>query len=202
MTTANKITIFRVLLIPVMIVFMTINSLGNIQFLWMDIETNRFIIALIFVIASLTDFIDGYVARKYNQITTFGKFLDPIADKVLVLTAMIFLVVENPTQDIAKVTIWAVMIVIIREFTVTGIRLVAVDKGTVIAASIYGKIKTVLTMIALILMLFNDFGVPYQQLGMQEGLLGIILWYAAIFFTILSGWDYFYKNKESILKTM
>jgi len=189
MTTANKLTLLRVMMIPVMIVLMYIKSLGNpIGFFNMSVA--QFLIALLFIIASLTDFLDGYIARKYDQITTFGKFLDPIADKVLVMVALLYLMMTMPD----RVPLWAVMIVIVREFMVTGVRLLAIEKGNVIAASIYGKIKTATTMIALIVLLFNDFGMTTW--------IGDILFYLAIFFTLLSGIDYLYKNRKIILESI
>lgn len=189
MTTANKLTILRVLMIPIMIIFLYIKPLDElIGFLGLTI--NQFVFALLFVLASLTDLLDGYVARKYNQITTFGKFLDPIADKVLVLVALLYLMILSPS----RVPIWAVMIVIMREFMVTGIRLLAVDKGSVIAASPYGKFKTASTMIALVIMLFNDFGLtPW---------IGNVIFYIAILFTLISGIDYLIKNKKVVFESI
>ena len=180
MTTANKITIIRILLIPIMIIITYINYFDSPINLF-QMTLGQLIFVILFMIAAFTDFLDGYIARKYNQITTFGKFLDPIADKLLVLVAMLYLM--------PRVPMWAIMIVLIREFIVTGIRLVAVENNHVIAASIYGKIKTFVTIIALIVLLFNDFGIK---------ILGDILLYLAIFFTLLSGIDYVYKNKELI----
>ena len=189
MTTANKLTLLRVFMIPVMVLLMYIKSLENpIGFFNMSVA--QFLIALLFIIASLTDFLDGYIARKYHQITTFGKFLDPIADKVLVMVALLYLMMIMP----GRVPLWAVMIVIIREFMVTGVRLLAIEKGHVIAASIYGKIKTATTMVALIILLFNDFGLTVW--------IGNILFYLAIFFTLMSGIDYLFKNKKIILESI
>lgn len=188
MTTANKITIFRVLLIPVMLILIYIPALNEMQSI-LNMNLAQLLFAIIFVVASATDFIDGYVARKYNQITTFGKFLDPIADKVLVLTAFLYLMTLTD-----RVPIWAVMVVIIREFMVTGIRLLAVEKGTVIAASKYGKLKTVVTMVALIWLLFNDFTLPL--------IIGDILFYLAIALTVISGLEYLLKNKEVVLESI
>ncbi len=189
MTTANKLTILRVLMIPMMIIFLYIKPLDkSIGFLSLSI--NQFIFAILFILAALTDMLDGYVARKYNQITTFGKFLDPIADKVLVLAAMLYLMILDPS----RVPIWAVMIVIMREFMVTGIRLLAVDKGSVIAASPYGKFKTASTMVALVILLFNDFGLtPW---------IGNVVFYIAILFTIISGIDYLLKNKHIVFESI
>lgn len=189
MTLANKLTILRVLMIPVMIVFIYLKPLQNdIGFLNMQIH--QFVFAILFIIASITDLLDGYIARKFNQITTFGKFLDPIADKVLVMVAFLYLMISMPD----RVPLWAVMVVIIREFMVTGIRLLAVEKGNVIAASPYGKIKTATTMVALIILLFNDFGLPM--------IIGDILFYLAIFFTAFSGIDYLLKNKQTVFESM
>lgn len=189
MTTANKLTLLRVLLIPIMIVFMYIESMKS-QTGFFGMTLDRLWISILFIIASFTDFLDGYIARKYNQITTFGKFLDPIADKVLVMVAFLYLMQIMPD----RVPLWAVMIVIIREFAVTGIRLLAVEKGKVIAASPYGKLKTATTMLALIILLFNDFGLPV--------IIGDILFYAAILFTVISGLDYLFKNKHIVLESI
>ena len=135
MNLANKLTIFRIILVPIMVIipFLGINGeIFNIPLTWIIID-------LIFIIASITDKLDGYIARSRNQITTFGKFLDPIADKILVLAAMIMLVEANN-----RLPAWIPIVVLFREFIVSGYRLVAVEKGgKVIAASIWGKLKTV-----------------------------------------------------------
>ncbi|MDY0276872.1 MAG: CDP-diacylglycerol--glycerol-3-phosphate 3-phosphatidyltransferase [Acholeplasma sp.] len=188
MTTANKITISRFILIPIMVALLAINDTKTINLIGLEMGLYRFIGAIIFIIASITDFLDGYIARKKNQITTFGKFLDPIADKVLVISAMIYFVEVN------EIFGWTVIIIIIREFLVTGIRLLAVEKGKVIAASPYGKIKTVSTMIALIVIFFNNFGL--------NTIVGDILWYIAVFFTVLSGVDYLLKNKTIVFESI
>ena len=189
MTTANKITLIRFIMIPIMVLIIYINPLKtDIGFL--NLSIGSFIFAIMFVIASFTDFLDGYIARKYNQITTFGKFLDPIADKVLVLVAMLYLMILDPS----RVPLWAVMIVIIREFVVTSIRLIAVSEGKVIAASPYGKLKTASTMFALVILLFNDFGLtPW---------IGNIIFWFAILMTLISGIDYFWKNRKIILASI
>lgn len=189
MTTANKLTLLRVFMIPIMMIVVYIKPLQD-QILFFDMSVSQTIFAILFVLASITDFFDGYIARKYNQITTFGKFLDPIADKLIVMVALLYLMM----LDSSRVPLWAVMIVIIREFLVTGIRLLAVEKGKVIAASPYGKIKTASTMVALILMLFNDFGfLP---------LIGDVIFYFAILATIISGIDYFIKNRHIVLESI
>ena len=145
MNLANKLTIFRIILVPIMVIIPFLGIQGS----WNYIPYEWIIIDLIFIIASITDKLDGTIARKRNEITTFGKFLDPIADKILVLAAMIMLV------EAGKLPAWIPIIVLFREFLVSGYRLVAVEKGgKVIAASIWGKIKTVTQMIAIIL-IFN-----------------------------------------------
>lgn len=134
MNTANKLTMLRVALIPVYLV------------LWhLDFPGNNYAALAVFVIASLTDLLDGYIARHYNQVTDFGKFMDPLADKVLVLTAMICFCAMG------RMPAWAVVIVMAREFAVSGLRLVAVDNGRVIAAGWSGKVKTASTMVCLCL---------------------------------------------------
>ena len=148
MNLANKLTIFRMILVPIMVIipFLGINSeiLG--------IPLTYIIIDMIFIIASITDKLDGYIARSRNQVTTFGKFLDPIADKILVLAAMIMLV------EFGKLPAWIPVIVLAREFIVSGYRLIAVEKGgKVISASIWGKLKTVTQMIGIIFAFLDKF---------------------------------------------
>ena len=137
MNLANKLTIFRMILVPVMVVFAYIPIGGDVY----TVPVEMLIMDLIFIIASITDKLDGYIARSRNQVTTFGKFLDPLADKILVLTAMILLVERG------LLPAWIPVIVLAREFIVSGFRLVAVEKGgVVIAASVWGKLKTVTQM--------------------------------------------------------
>lgn len=178
MNLANKITIFRVLLVPIFILV-----------LYSEIRYNNFIAALIFVIASLTDTLDGYIARSKNMITNFGKFVDPLADKILVSAALISLV------EMGKIPAWVVIIIIAREFLISGFRIIAASEGITIAASPLGKIKTITQLIAIILLLINNF--PFYLINIP---VDIILLYISLFFTVLSGIDYIYKNR-SALKT-
>ena len=142
MNLANKLTIFRIILVPIMVIIPFLGIQGEL----FSIPITYLIIDLIFIIASITDKLDGYIARSRNQVTTFGKFLDPLADKILVLTAMIMLV------EMGRLPAWIPVIVLSREFIVSGYRLIAVEKGgKVIAASVWGKLKTVTQMIAIIL---------------------------------------------------
>ncbi len=151
MNTPNKLTVFRILLVPLMVIIYLISTYIPGELL--GIPMYAIILDIIFIIGSITDKIDGYLARKNNQITTFGKFLDPIADKILVISAMIILV------EMGIIGAWIPIIIITREFVVSGYRLIAVEKkGNVIAANKWGKIKTVTQMIAVILAFLDKFG--------------------------------------------
>ena len=193
MNLANKLTIFRMILVPIMVIipFLGINSeiLG--------IPLTYIIIDMIFIIASITDKLDGYIARSRNQVTTFGKFLDPIADKILVLAAMIMLV------EFGKLPAWIPVIVLAREFIVSGYRLIAVEKGgKVIAASVWGKLKTVTQMIAIILAFLdvNAFGACFK--GNLTGFALILNAIVTIMMiiqtiaTIFSGYEYLKEGKD------
>lgn len=193
MNTPNKLTIFRVILVPIMVIF----SLINIPVDVLGVPLNFIIMDIIFIIASLTDKLDGYLARKNNEITNFGKFLDPIADKILVVSAMLILV------GVGKLPAWIPIIIITREFAVSGYRLIAVEQnGKVIAASVWGKLKTVTQMIAIILAFVdvNGFGVIFT--GNLSGgafalnLASTILMIICLVATIFSGYDYLKGSKE------
>ena len=146
MNLPNKLTIFRILLVPIMVAI----SYINFNYYFLGISLQNIIMLIIFIVASYTDHLDGKLARKNNQITTFGKFLDPLADKILVLAAMLIFVEKGVLPS------WIPIVVLLREFVVSGYRLVAVEKnGKVISANIWGKIKTVTQMIAIILMFIN-----------------------------------------------
>ena len=193
MNLANKLTVFRIILVPVM---MLVPLLGLNQELW-GITLTYLIIDLIFIIASITDKLDGYIARSRNQITTFGKFLDPIADKILVIVAMLMLVGSG------KIPYWIPAIVVIREFMVSGYRLVAVQKnGNVIAASIWGKIKTATQMVGLILAFVdkNVFGAIFTSnltgFDFALNLIVTIMLSISVVATIVSGVDYLKGSKE------
>ena len=193
MNLANKLTIFRIILVPVMVIV----SFFETDIAIFNIPITYLIMDFIFIIASITDQLDGHIARSRNQITTFGKFLDPLADKILVLTAMILLV------EVGKIPAWIPIIVIAREFIVSGYRLVAVEKGgKVIAASIWGKIKTVTQMIAIILAFvdLNSFGDCFKgKLTGYELVLNLIVTVMLIIQTIatvFSGYNYVKDGKE------
>lgn len=152
MNLANKLTIFRIILVPVIMAIPIIDNLIGIPGTFLGISSAFWIMNIIFIIASITDKLDGYIARSRNEVTTFGKFLDPLADKILVLSALVILV------EYGKIPSWIPIIVLAREFIVSGYRLVAVEKGgKVIAASIWGKLKTVTQMISIILIFIDKF---------------------------------------------
>lgn len=163
---ANKLTILRILLIPVFLVLMAIK-----------VPYGVYAATLVFLLASITDKLDGYIARHRNQITNLGKFMDPLADKLLVVSALVSLV------EMGRLSTWMVMIIIAREFTITGLRAIAASEGIVIAASRWGKLKTAIQIIAIIAALIQF---PYYR---------ILMW-AAVIVTIISGVDYLYKNRS------
>lgn len=176
MNTANKITMIRVVLVPIFMVLFMINNTAC-----------HYAALGVFILASITDAADGYVARKYNQTTTFGKFVDPLADKVLTTAAFLILMYYG------RMNVWALMIVLVREFMVAGVRLVAAGEGNVVAASMWGKLKTVTQMVAIIAAMLL---LPVQTtfLGVQPKLFSDILIWISVVFTIISGIDYLAKN--------
>ena len=177
MNLPNKLTIFRVILIPFFVLFLLLEP---------DNQTFRLIADLIFIVASLTDMLDGKIARKYHLVTNFGKFMDPLADKLLVCAAMVCLVATG------QLAAWIVIIIISREFIISGFRLIASDNGIVIAASMWGKFKTVFQMLMIIVLIAN---IPLAAFGM----IGTVLTYVALVLTVVSLVDYIAKNKD-ILK--
>ena len=193
MNLANKLTLFRIILVPIMVIIPFL----NIDAVFLGIPVTWVIIDIIFIIASITDKLDGYIARSKNQITTFGKFLDPIADKILVISAMIMLVEDG------RLPAWIPVIVLFREFIVSGYRLIAVqNEGKVIAASIWGKLKTVTQMLALIVALVdtNAFGAIFTKgLNTYEFIINLfvtIMMSISVVATIASGIDYVKDGKE------
>lgn len=184
MNLPNKITISRIFLIPIFILLMTIPfTWGTLDIGKAELPISHLVAAIIFIIAAATDWLDGYYARKYNQITTLGKLLDPLADKLLVSAAFILLVEHGLAPA------WVIIIIISREFAVTGLRLVAAGEGIVLAASNMGKIKTTLQILAAILLLLHNF--PFSFIGFP---LATIVLYLAMIITAISGYDYFVKN--------
>ncbi|MDD3252413.1 MAG: CDP-diacylglycerol--glycerol-3-phosphate 3-phosphatidyltransferase [Lachnospiraceae bacterium] len=173
MNLPNKLTILRVLMIPFFVVTLLIEGGSN--------QTLRYVAAVIFIVASLTDMLDGKIARKYNLVTNFGKFMDPLADKLLVCSALICLV------ELKQFPAWMAIVIVSREFIISGFRLVAAEQGIVIAASYWGKFKTTFQMAAIILMIFN--------LPVLTVLTDIVVW-AALILTVVSLVDYLAKNHK------
>ncbi len=195
MNLPNKLTIFRMILVPIMVIIPFLGVKGDL----FGIPTEFWLIDVIFILASLTDKLDGYLARKNNQVTVFGKFLDPLADKILVLAAMVMLV------EMDKLPAWIPIIVLAREFLVSGYRLVAVEKGgNVIAASKWGKLKTVTQMIAIILAFIDLYGFGVCFTGRLQGgefilnLIVTVMMIIQTIATIFSGIDYMKGAKELI----
>jgi len=174
MNLPNKLTILRVIMIPFFVLFM-LTGLGG--------AASKWIALMLFIVASLTDLLDGHIARKYNLVTNFGKFMDPLADKLLVCSAMICLV-EN-----GQLPSWIVIIIISREFIISGFRLVASDNGRVIAASYWGKFKTVFQMVMICLMI--------ADISFLSVITQLVMWIALIL-TVVSLADYLLKNKDVI----
>lgn len=174
MNLPNKLTIARIALIPIFLFFLLTDLAG---------EYSKYIAVSIFIIASLTDFLDGKIARANNIVTNFGKFMDPLADKLLVCSALIAFV------ELEYLPSWMVIIIISREFIISGFRLVASDNGVVIAASLWGKIKTTVQMIMIIILIFN-FKFPYSNV------VNNIFIYASLILTLISLFDYIIKNKN------
>ena len=174
MNTANKLTVFRIILVPIFVLFM----------LTQFTKYNQLIALIIFVVASITDHFDGHIARKYNMITTFGKFMDPIADKLLVSSALICL------TALGSIPAWAVIVIILREFAVSGLRLVAAENGGVIAAAGWGKAKTAAQMTAIIMLL-----IPIPQLYP----ISMIVFYISVVLTVVSLVDFMLKNKALLI---
>lgn len=173
MNLPNKLTVLRVVMVPFFVFFMLTDAAG---------AAGRWIALGLFIVASLTDMLDGKIARKYNLVTNFGKFMDPLADKLLVCSAMICLIPSG------KLNTAIVIVIIAREFIISGFRLVASDSGIVIAASYWGKFKTVFQM-AMIIVLIADFGGVFDLIGQ------ILIW-AALALTIISLLDYVWKNRQ------
>ena len=198
MNLANKLTVFRMILVPIMVIIPFLGIDGEL----LGIPLTYWLVDLIFVIGAFTDKLDGFIARSKNQITTFGKFLDPLADKILVLSAMVMLV------EMQKLPGWIPIIVLTREFLVSGYRLVAVgENGNVIAASIWGKIKTVTQMFALILALVDMNAYGKFMSGELKGfplilnVSAFVLMTISVIATVFSGWDYLKNGKDILFKS-
>ncbi|MBO4863080.1 MAG: CDP-diacylglycerol--glycerol-3-phosphate 3-phosphatidyltransferase [Eubacterium sp.] len=181
MNLPNKITLFRVILIPFFLIFYMVPG----------IPAGKWFAFVIFIVASLSDMVDGKIARKHNLVTDFGKFMDPLADKLLVCSAMIAMIPNK------RIMAWVVIIIIAREFTISGFRLVAADNGKVIAAGWWGKVKTAVTMV-MIVVLIADLGADFPSIATPVRVFELVLIYASAILTIASLIDYLVKNKDVI----
>jgi CDP-diacylglycerol---glycerol-3-phosphate 3-phosphatidyltransferase len=179
MNLANKLTLGRIFLVPIFMFFLLVK-----------IPYGEYIAAGIFILAALTDSLDGYIARSRNQITKFGKFMDPLADKLLVSAALISLV------EMDKLSAWVVVVIVAREFAITGLRVLAASEGITIAANWWGKIKTITQIVAIVALLLNNY--PFSLISFPFDRISVAL---AVIFTIISGVDYLYINKEVFLSS-
>lgn len=193
MNIANKLTVFRVAMIPIFIILLYLpNSYEPVNFVGAEIPFWQFIAAGIFALAAITDYLDGHLARKYHLITVFGEFFDPMADKLLVLSAFILL------SDLGKVPAWIVIIILSRELVITGLRiLLAKYQGQVMAAAWPGKVKTFSQMFSIIFFLLEDAGFVLVHIPMAK-----ILLYICLVFTVYSGCDYFYQARHIFNQAM
>jgi CDP-diacylglycerol--glycerol-3-phosphate 3-phosphatidyltransferase len=185
---ANRITLARIFLVPVLMIFLLIRfDFGQIYIERVSLSISELIATLVFILAAVTDGLDGYIARRNRIVTNLGKFLDPLADKLLITAALISLV------EMQRLEAWIAIVIISREFAVTGLRLIAVAEGTVIAASPLGKVKTIVQIVAIVSLMLNNIPFAIFQIPFAE----VATW-LAIIITIWSGWDYFYKNRHVI----
>lgn len=188
MNLANKITLVRIFLVPVVMLFLLVRfDIGHIQVGSVTLTVSEVIATLIFILAAVTDGLDGYIARRKKIVTNLGKFLDPLADKLLITASLISLV------EMQRLEAWIAIVIISREFAVTGLRLIAAAEGKVIAASAWGKIKTIIQIIAIVALMLNN--VPFSSFQIPFSL--IATW-AAVVLTLASGVDYFYKNRKLV----
>ncbi|MCP1144118.1 CDP-diacylglycerol--glycerol-3-phosphate 3-phosphatidyltransferase [Lysinibacillus endophyticus] len=186
MNLPNKITISRICLIPLFVIVILFDfNWGSMELLGAEMPVNHFVAAMIFIIASTTDWVDGHFARKYNLVTTLGKFLDPLADKLLVSAAFIVLV------ELGMAPSWIIIIILSREFAVTGLRAILAGEGEIVAASQLGKIKTWAQIVAISALLLHN--IIFELLNIPFDMIAL---YVALIFTIWSGWEYFYLNRR------
>jgi len=186
---ANRITLARILLVPVVCVILLVPfHIGSVTFHGQTTTANEVLAALVFIAAAATDALDGRIARKRKMITNFGKFLDPLADKLLVSAVLIILV------QMQRMPAWVAIVIISREFAVTGLRLIAAGDGVVMAASQWGKWKTTAQMVGIVLLMLNNF--PFSVIDVP---IAQVMIYVMVIMTVVSAIDYFLKNREMIL---
>ena len=199
MTLPNKLTMLRIILVPVMVVIAFIPYL-NSHCIFNNLTISNFICLIIFAIASITDFLDGKIARKYNLVTTFGKFADPLADKMLVTSAMVILCLQmHKTEYWWFLPAWGLILILCRDLVVDGVRFIAAGKGVTIAADIFGKTKTFITMFALVFLFLWQ--VNFNG-ALVFGYIGMVLMYVGILFTVISGARYVYSAIKIIFESI
>ena len=192
MNLANQLTMVRIFLAPVVVIFLLVGfDLGTVNIGGNTLTVSQFIAALIFIIAAITDGLDGYIARKNRIITKLGKLLDPLVEKLLITAALISLV------QMHRLHAWVAIVIISREFAVTGLRLIAAVDGRLISASPLGKIKTIVQILAITSCMLNDFPFATSAMNNYTPASSIVTW-LAVFVTIISGLDYFYKNRNIV----
>ena len=189
MNLPNKLTMLRVILVPVFMVFAAFSGYGTAEYN----QTFMLVAGIVFAVASITDFLDGYIARKYHLVTDFGKFMDPLADKCLTTAAFIYMVADGICSPVV------LAVILFREFAVAGVRMIAAESGTVIAANMWGKVKTVLQMLTI---LFYYFGAalsgPTDAMGV--GVITMILTWLVAAATVLSGGIYLWQNRSCFMQ--
>ncbi|SEN43898.1 CDP-diacylglycerol--glycerol-3-phosphate 3-phosphatidyltransferase [Lihuaxuella thermophila] len=191
MNLANKITLARIFLVPVVMIFLLVQfDIGYIEVGKVKLNVNELIATVVFILAAVTDGLDGYIARKNKIVTNLGKFLDPLADKLLITAALVSLV------ELQRLDAWIAIVIISREFAVTGLRLIAAAEGYVIAASPLGKLKTIIQIIAIVSLMLNN--VPFSTIPFP---FAYIATWLAVLITVISGLDYFYKNRKIVSLT-
>ncbi|OEG00471.1 CDP-diacylglycerol--glycerol-3-phosphate 3-phosphatidyltransferase [Vulcanibacillus modesticaldus] len=191
MNLPNKITLVRIFLVPVIMIFLLIKfDFGEIIIAGEVVTYSEIIATVIFIIAAVTDGLDGYIARKWKLITNLGKLLDPLADKLLITASLISLV------EMQRLPAWIAIVIISREFAITGLRQIAAAEGKVIAASKLGKLKTITQIIAVVLLMLNNFPFTFLHIPVDQWMIWI-----AVIITVVSGVDYFIKNLHVIKKT-
>ena len=189
MNLPNKLTMMRVVLVPVFMVFAALAKYGTADFN----ATFSLVAGIIFTVASITDFLDGYIARKNHLVTDFGKFMDPLADKCLTTAAIIYMVVDGVCSPIV------LAIIMFREFAVAGVRMIAAESGTVIAANMWGKVKTALQMLTICFYYFATALAPADGIGLVSGITQVLCWAVAAV-TLLSGGIYLWQNRQCFMQ--
>ena len=202
MTLPNKLTLLRIVLVPAMVIVAFIPYLNNHYMFNCGLTMANFINLIIFAVASITDFLDGKIARKYNLVTTFGKFADPLADKMLVTSAMVILCLQMAnTKYWWFMPAWGLILILCRDLIVDGVRFICAGKGETIAADMFGKIKTFVTMFALVFLFLWQIDLNGEGL-LLFGYIGMVLMYVGILFTVISGFRYVYRARKVIFESI